>query len=151
MTIPRYHTLLNLALAAATISVMGTGLILFTQFHIGSGSCATDWGGASKVVWRNIHRIASAFFMVLLMCHLYGHVNLIRRLFTRFSHRHGQRFLLLLFCAVSVTGFIAWWGLPSSSGSLRHARHACVDLHNFTGLSFLVGVFQHIWRRWRFF
>lgn len=142
---------LNHALLAAAILAMTSGLVLFTQFHVGPGAHATVFAGVSKCAWRNVHSVAGILFALLLTYHLYLHAGVLKRLFTRVPRRWRQLLLLVLSCAVCLTGLAAWIALPHGVPALAHARHACIDVHNITGLLLLAGTVQHIRRRWHAF
>ncbi len=150
MTQGRRQDHLNRVLLGALIAIAGTGLFLFTQFHIGRGHDAVEFAGIPKAYWRDLHRIAAVFFFAVMVHHLHIHWRTIKRLLTHLWRLRGQAVLFLLFSMVSVTGLVAWTLLPHTAEALAPVRHFCIDVHNITGLMLVTGLILHLRRRWRF-
>lgn len=146
-THPKSH--LDLFTAIAGILAFGSGLLLFTQFHIGLGAMAIQFAGLSRATWANTHGMCCVFFAVLTIHHCAHRKTALVRLFTRFPHRFGQLYLLSLSCTVLITGLAAWFVPLYGSGGLHAARHVCVDIHNVSALLLLAGLALHVGRRWR--
>lgn len=146
------HDHLIRLLLLASLLVMATGLLLFTQFHIGPGAHATALAGISKAWWRDMHRAAAVLFLITLVHHLHIHWRPIRLLFTRLPRIRGQLAMTLLSGVVIMTGLSAWFLFPAHHylHAPHSARHTCIDIHNISGLVLLVGSLLHLGRRWRF-
>lgn len=148
----------NIALFVSGLTVLASGLVLFFEFHVGHGACATAFAGWSKSCWRNIHRTAALIMFPTTVAHLWLHWPCVRGMLRGFRRsaadaiRHRLRHqgpLLILSMVVPVTGFIAWSAFPHHIETLRHARHTWIDVHNIAGLALLIGLAVHTGHRWK--
>ena len=149
----RFVNIVNLAVCAG---VLGTGLILFFQFHVGHGAGRDMFLHTHKTVWVNIHRCAALLFLTGLALHISQHWKYIRNVAGRFK-KLGRRIRttslqqVLLFTAavvVMAAGFTAWIALSGTEFSGTEYRHRWIDVHNISGLLLLAGLAVHIKRRW---
>ncbi|HPO13477.1 MAG TPA: DUF4405 domain-containing protein [Candidatus Hydrogenedentes bacterium] len=140
---------LNRSLLLASIAILASGLLLFTQFHIGHGAHAIVFARISKAYWRDLHRVAALFFLFYSVHHLHIHWRIIKRHLARFKLLQGQVLLLFLFSIVLITGLIGWLVLPGGYNPEYTPRHLCIDIHNLTGIPLTLGLFLHLRRRWR--
>lgn len=162
-----FRTVLNYCVDVVTllagVVVFSTALVLFTQFHVGHGTLADSAFGVSRLVWLNTHRLAAVVVLAGVVVHVCLHwpsiVTRVIRTFKRLPGKARPSDLILYFgfALDLLTGFIAWLLLPGSTplfgpvhlGHLEPARHLCIDLHNFTGLTLLPATIMHIWRHMR--
>jgi hypothetical protein len=147
---------LNILNLVTSIIVFGTGLILFTQFHVGDGAYHTEWLGHVKSFWLNIHRAAAITFSIGFALHFQTHWKYIKTVAKRWrvnlpekvkSTTREQVLLLSAALIVVCAGFYAWIMMPGATLE-NETFHHWIDMHNIVGITFLIGISIHIIRRW---
>ena len=137
--------------------ILVTGLILFTQFHIGDGAYQKEWLGIEKNVWLIIHQISAIGFFFGFMAHIQMHWKYIKIVTKRWrinlpkktkSRTLAQIILLIATLVVLCAGFYPWITMSGATLEVT-AFHNWIDVHNRVGLVFLFGMAVHIIRRWR--
>lgn len=140
-----------------------SGVVLFADFHVGSGCFRTEALGLSRMAWQSIHRAGAVGMLGGLAFHIATNAKpMLRRsqraLRGRPARHDRHEFALYATTATLIlTGFVAWlvvegspplWG-PITPGPLAASRHAWIDVHNLTALVALVLSLNHIRARWR--
>lgn len=147
----------NITNLVLSILVFGTGLIMFTRFHIGGGAFRGPWLGLGKGFWLGIHQIVAIGFLAGCVVHLQLHWKYLKTIGRQWRRNLPKKVktktlwqLLLLVMALVVicAGFYPWLAMP---GARLFARrfHNWIDVHSIAGLFFLAGMSVHIIRRWR--
>ena len=122
ININRKLNILNLLIS---IFVFGTGLILFTQFHIGDGAHREEWRGLGKKLWLIIHQASAIGFLVGLAAHLQMHWKYIKivakqwriSLPKKIKSRTREQILLSIATLVVVwAGSYPWIVMPGNLG-----------------------------------
>lgn len=148
---------LNILNLFISIFVFGTGLILFTQFHIGDGAHQKEWLGLGKNFWLIIHQASAIGFLVGFVVHIQMHWKYIKTVAKRWRINLPKKTKLktleqiLLFIASLVVlgaGFYPWIVMPGATLEVE-VFHKWIDVHNQVGIFFLIGMGVHIRRRWR--
>ncbi len=148
---------LNILNLFISIFVFGTGLILFTQFHVGDGAYQKDWLGFGKGLWMGIHKASAIGFLIGFAVHVQLHWKYIKMVVKRWrvnlspkikSTTREQILLLTASLVVIGAGFYAWITMPGATLDIETYHH-WIDVHNIVGLMFLVGMVIHIVRRWQ--
>jgi 2-oxoglutarate ferredoxin oxidoreductase subunit delta len=148
---------LNILNLFISIFVFGTGLILFTQFHIGDGAHREEWLGLGKNFWLIIHQASAIGFSVGSAAHLQMHWKYIKIVAKRWrinlpkKIKSRTREQILLFIATLVVvwaGFYPWIVMPGATLEVEE-YHKWVDVHNRVGILFVIGIVVHMTRRWR--
>lgn len=139
---------LNLPFLIVFAWAMISGLLMFTQFHVGHGAFAVSWAGIPKTFWLNIHRIGALCFLVLFVHHLLAHERIVGRRLVKPWQAPAQFMLMLLASITVLAGFTAWIWFSTGMPLHNNARHLCIDIHNISGLLALAGMIEHIRRRW---
>lgn len=140
---------LNVQLTIASALVMLTGLVLFTQFHVGGGKHTAAFAGIPRWYWINVHRIAALFFTFFVVHHLAAHWRVVRLLFKRLPRFRGQTLFLTLFLVVALMGLTPWLAFKHGRGGPQGLRHTFIDIHDIAGLFLLAGTVLHLRKRWR--
>ena len=148
---------LNITTFFISLLVFGTGLILFTQFHIGDGEYRKEWLGFDKIFWLVIHQATAIAFLVGFVLHILDHRKYIRKVAERWrinlprkikSRTREQILLFIVAIVVMWAGFYPWIVMPEAALE-DEVYHSWIDIHNRVGIAFLAGLFIHIVRRWR--
>jgi NAD-dependent dihydropyrimidine dehydrogenase PreA subunit len=148
---------LNITTFFISLLVFGTGLILFTQFHIGDGEYRKEWLGFDKIFWLVIHQATAIAFLVGFVLHILDHRKYIRKVAERWrinlprkikSRTREQILLFIVAIVVMWAGFYPWIVMPEATLEVE-IYHSWIDIHNRVGIVFLMGLFIHIARRWR--
>jgi NAD-dependent dihydropyrimidine dehydrogenase PreA subunit len=151
-----FNRSLNILNLFITISVYGTGLVLFIKFHIGDGAYREEWLGLGKNLWLTIHQVSAIGFLTGLTSHLQMHWKYIKKLVKRWRislpNRRKLRVLeqVLLFLTTLVVmwaGFYPWAVMPEATLEVE-AYHDWIDIHNRVGIFLVVGIVVHVIRRW---
>ncbi len=150
----------DLALLAAAIVVFATGLVLLTHFHVGRGAFRGSAAGCSRLVWVNLHRLASVVVLAGVAAHVALHwramVARITRVFSSLPGRATGTDLVLYagFTVTIAAAFAAWVGAPGAPplfgpvrlGWIDPARHRLIDLHFIAALAVLPAAIVHVRR-----
>ena len=148
---------LNVLNLFSSILVFGTGLILFTQFHVGDGAHQKEWLGLGKIFWLIIHQASAIGFLIGLAAHAQLHWKYVKMVAKRWrvnlpqktkSTTYEQILLLIAALVVIWSGFYPWITMPGASLDVK-AYHSWIDVHNMSGIVFLIGVAVHTTRRRR--
>ncbi|MBN2500990.1 MAG: DUF4405 domain-containing protein [Anaerolineales bacterium] len=148
---------LNILNLFISILVFGTGLILFTQFHVGDGAYREEWLGYLKTFWLHIHQAAAITFSIGFVVHIQMHWKHIKMVAKRWRVNLSKKVkattreqILLLFAALIVicAGFYPWIAMPGATLAVE-TYHNWIDVHNIVGIVFLFGMAVHIFRRWQ--
>lgn len=143
--------------AIVSILVFGTGLILFFKFHVGHGAGGNALLGLSKCSWLTIHQIAAVVFLAGFGIHIFNNRKYIttiakhwRSNLTDKIKKKSREQVLLFFVGMLVlfAGFYPWITMPGAPLRIR-SYHAWIDIHQLSGIAFLIGSAIHIARRWR--
>jgi len=141
----------------SSILVFGTGLILFTQFHVVENPYPTEWHGLEKSIWLVIHQLSAIAFFIGLILHIQLHWKYLKTVIRRWSSNlpkktrskiRMQNLFLLVTVVVLTTGFYPWIAMPGATIQMER-YDLWIDIHNQAGLLYLVGMSVHIIRRWR--
>ncbi len=155
----------NIVALGSAVAVFATGIILFTRFHVGPGALRLEWLGLSRLSWVNLHRLPSVVFFAACILHIALHWRpILARVQRLWPARPGRltrwdAILYLGFSVVAVSGLLAWFLVPGSPHLwgpviptvLLPSRHGWIDVHNITGLVFLLAAVIHIQRHWPWF
>lgn len=153
----RINRTLNILNLFVSIIVFGTGLILFTQFHVGDGAYRKEWLGHVKTFWLHIHQAAAITFSIGFAAHIQTHWKYIRMVVKRWrvdlskrikSTTREQILLLIATLVVMWAGFYPWITMPGATLAVE-TYHNWIDVHNVVGLILLLGIAIHIIRRWQ--
>lgn len=148
---------LNLFNLFISIFVFGTGLILFTKFHIGDGAHQIKWLGLEKNFWLIIHQASAIGFFVGIVVHIQMHWKYIKIVALRWrinlpkktkSRTLEQILLFIAMLVVLCAGFYPWIVMPGSTLEVE-TFHEWIDVHSRIGIFFLFGMAVHIKRRWK--
>lgn len=148
---------LNVSNLFISIFVSGTGLILFTQFHIGDGAHQKEWLGLEKNFWLIIHQASAIGFFAGFVIHIQMHWKYIKTVAKQWriklpkkikSKTFEQIMLLMATLIVLGAGFYPWIVMPGATLETE-VFHKWIDVHNRVGIFFLIGMGVHVKRRWR--
>ena len=153
-TINRRLNILNLFIS---IIVVGTGLILFSKFHIGDGAYRKEWLGFGKEIWLTIHQVSAIGFLIGYAIHIQLHWRYIKMVAKKWRMNLPKKIKTttceqILFLIVSLivmwAGFYPWITMPGATLENK-IFHNWIDVHNRVGILFLFGIGVHIIRRWQ--
>ncbi len=150
------NRMLNIVNVFISIVVFGTGIILFTRFHVGDGASRTAWLGFGKNVWLIIHQISALGFCIGFVAHIQLHWKYIKAVAKQWrnlpqktkSRTRLQVVFLIMTLIIVGTGFYPWIAMPGATLEVE-VFHAWIDVHIRVGFFGLVGLIVHIIRRWR--
>ena len=146
---------LNILNLFISISVFGTGLILFTQFHMGEGAYREELLGLEKKLWLTVHQVSAIGFLVGFATHLQMHWKYIKIVTKRWrislpkkikSRTREQILLFVVTLVVAWAGFYPWIAMPGATLEVAE-YHDWIDVHNRVGIFLVIGMAVHIVRR----
>jgi hypothetical protein len=157
------RSLTDVVLFLTALLTFGSGLVLFFEFHVGSGTFRLAALGLTRLTWLNLHRLVAMGLLAALGLHLALNGRaLLAQLERVISRRRGspavsEILLYTTFSVVVVTGLVAWFAIdgspplagPIALGPQPSARHHVIDVHNVVGLVTLLLTVHHIGHRWR--
>ena len=147
---------INMSYLVFSVLVFGTGLIMFTEFHVGGGAFRGQWLGLGKGFWLGIHQMAAIGFLAGCAVHLQRHWKYLKTIGKQWGRNLPktvkiktlwQSLLLSMALVVICAGFFTWIAMPGASLFSRRF-HNWIDVHNIVGLFFLGGTGLHVVRRW---
>ena len=153
----RINRTLNILNLLISVVVFGTGLILFSQFHVGDGAYRKECLGLGKGFWLVIHQVSAIGFLIGFVVHILMHWKYIKMVAKRWrvnlsnrikSTTREQILLLTAMLVVMWAGFYPWITMPGATLEVE-TYHNWIDVHNIVGLIYLLGITVHIIRRWR--
>jgi hypothetical protein len=125
----------------SSILVFGTGLILFTQFHVVENPYPTEWHGLEKSIWLVIHQLSAIAFFIGLILHIQLHWKYLKTVIRRWSSNlpkktrskiRMQILFLLVTVVVLTTGFYPWIAMPGATIQMER-YDLWIDIHNQAG------------------
>ena len=149
--------LFNLINVFISILVFGTGLVLFTQFHIGDGAYQKEWYGVGKNIWLAIHQISAIGFLIGFGVHMQMHWKYFKKVAKRWqinlpkktkSRTLIQILFLIVTSVVLWAGFYPWIAMPGATLEVE-VFHNWIDVHNRVGIFYLIGMIVHTTKRRR--
>ena len=135
---------LNKANFFVSVFVLGSGLILFIKFHVGTGAFRKEWLGLGKDFWMFMHQAAGALFFIGTILHIWAYrryiIGVIRKWGEKLpaklkSRIRWQILLLIMGIVVLWAGFFPWAAMPDATLE-DAAYHYWIDIHARVGLFF---------------
>ena len=146
---------LNLINFLVSIIVLGTGLLLFLEFHIGDGAFRKEYLGVGKYFWLFIHQTAAIVFTLGFVLHILAHRGRLAEIVRRWRKdlpaaikiRTLEQIVLSgVLLIVTWAGFYPWITMPGATLEVG-TYHGWIDIHTRIGLFLLIGISIHMVRR----
>jgi len=152
----------DVLLLVITLTTFGTGIVLFSYFHIDDGVFRASAFSLSRLTWLNLHRLAALGATAALGLHLALNsrpfIARLRRGFSR-KRRTGdsiEQVLYVSFATVAAAGIASLFFIHGSAqfagpvqfGPLPQFRHHVIDIHNVAGFVSLSLAIHHVGHRW---